>query len=275
MRPVNLIPADERRGLGRSRTGPVAYLIVGALTAVLAGVALLVSTTNTISEREAEISRLEVEKASAQARAESMSAFAEFAAMEQARTETVSSLARSRFDWERVLRELALVIPGDVWLIDLTGTVSPDVSVEAGSSSGASSTESSRGQIAGPALELVGCAAGHESVARFVAALRDIDGVTRVGLTTSERPDDAGAETGTGGGGDDCRVRDFISKFEITVAFDEVPVEAAPESGLTAPPVPTDEGGVADAQAQAAEAEAAVDAASAESEQATSYVPGG
>jgi Tfp pilus assembly protein PilN len=266
MRPVNLIPADERRGLGPNRTGPVAYLIVGALTAALAGVALLVTTTNTISEREAEVSRLELEKASAQARAESMSAFAEFAAMEQARTETVSSLARSRFDWERVLRELALVIPGDVWLIDLTGTVSPDITVE-GSSEGSSSSS-------GPALELVGCAAGHESVARFVAALRDIDGVTRVGLSTSELPDEDSASGTESSAGDTCQVRSFISKFEITVAFDEVSVEPADDGGTLVPP-PAEDGGVAEAQSQAASSEAEVGAAAADAEQATNYVPGG
>ena len=47
------------------------------------------------------------------------------------RTETVDSLAQSRFDWERVMRELALVIPEDVWLESLTGTVAPGVTVDA------------------------------------------------------------------------------------------------------------------------------------------------
>jgi Tfp pilus assembly protein PilN len=271
VRPVNLIPADERRGTGAARTGLVGYLIVGGLVTVLAGVALLVTTGNTISEREAEVSRLEAEEASARARAESMSAFAQFAAVEEARTETVSSLARSRFDWERVLRELALVIPADVWLIDLTGTVSPDISLEGGATS-----ESTRSQVAGPALDLVGCAAGHESVARFVAALRDIDGVTRVGLSTSELPDEESGEAATAGtGGDDCRVRSFISKFEITVAFDEVAVEPAEASALPAPGTPPDDGGVAAAESQAAASEAEVGAASADAEQATNYVPGG
>jgi Tfp pilus assembly protein PilN len=267
MRPVNLIPAEERGAGAPTRTGPIAYLIVGGLVAVLAGVALLVTTGNTISEREAEVERLEAEEASARARAESMSAFAEFATIEQARTQTVARLAQSRFDWERVLRELALVIPGDVWLTDLTGTVSQDVSLD--SASGAST----RDEVAGPALDIEGCAPGHDSVARFVAALRDIDGVTRVGLSTSQLPDEE-----QGGGGsestDGCQVRSFISSFQITVAFDAVATGAAEGSAPAAPAAPGD-GGVSEAQTQAAASEAEVGAASGDAEQAANYIPGG
>jgi Tfp pilus assembly protein PilN len=270
MRPVNLIPASERRGVVQTRTGPVAYVLIGGLIAVLVGVALLVTTSNTISEREAEISRLEAEEASARARAESMSAFAEFATIQQTRTETVSSLATSRFDWERVLRELALVIPPDVWLTDLTGSVSKEASVAS------ESATSTREQIAGPALEMVGCAAGHESVARLVAALRDIDGVTRVGLSTSELPEDDDSTTsGSGQSGDGCQVRSFISKFEVTVAFDEVPVAAAEAGAEPIPTAPAEDGGVGEAEAEAAQSEAEVGEASAEADQAANFVPGG
>ncbi len=102
-----------------------------------------------------------------------------------------------------------------------------------------------RGQIAGPALELSGCAAGQTSVAGFVTALEDIDGVTRVGVQSSELADkksgagvSASGEVGSGGGGEDCRTRDFIAKFEIVVGFDAAPVPA-PEGD--APPESTPE----------------------------------
>jgi Tfp pilus assembly protein PilN len=273
MRPVNLIPVHDRGGSAQSRTGPAVYVVVGALLAVLVGVALMVTTSNTISERQAEVSRLEAEEAAARARAASMSAFAEFASMELTRTETVSSLARSRFDWERVLRELALVIPPDVWLTDLSGSVSPDTAVASESGS------ATRDQIAGPALEMVGCGAGHESVARFVAALRDIDGVTRVGLSTSELPSQEQAESGAteGEGGDSCQVREFISKFEITVAFDEVAV-AADDPSASAPATPATaatSSSAAEAPSTTSAEAAEVGEANADVDQATEYIPGG
>ena len=37
-------------------------------------------------------------------------------------------------------------------------------------------------------------------------------------------PASRGGDGGTGGGGDDCRTRDFIAKFEIVAAFDAAPV---------------------------------------------------
>ncbi len=54
--------------------------------------------------------------------------------MRDARVETVTSLAQSRFDWERVMRELSLVLPGTVWLTNVTGTVAPTVTVPNGAS---------------------------------------------------------------------------------------------------------------------------------------------
>ena len=67
MRPVNLIPVEERRGGGaKMRGGPLAYIVVGALVALLAGVTLLVITSNQISTSKAEVTRLENENAAAE-----------------------------------------------------------------------------------------------------------------------------------------------------------------------------------------------------------------
>ena len=50
------------------------------------------------------------------------------------------------------MRELSLVIPSDVWLVELTGTVAPGVTVAEGTEINARQT------VAGPALSLIGCA---------------------------------------------------------------------------------------------------------------------
>jgi Tfp pilus assembly protein PilN len=240
MRAVNLIPPEERRGAGmRARAGLVSYLLVGALVATLAGVTALVLTNREVSERQAEIAQLEQEEATARERAESLRAFADFRTVQESRTATVTSLAQSRFDWERVMRELSLILPEDVWLVELTGTVTPDVQVENGAE------VEVRASVQGPALEIVGCTTGQEAVGRFVAALRDIDGVTRVTAAKSERPDQgsvtdastAAAESSE----DECRTRDFITQFEIVAAFDEVQVDPTTQSLV--PPVDATERG--------------------------------
>jgi len=229
MRPVNLIPPEARRGeRAPLRSGPLAYVVVAGLLLALVAVTAVVFTGNEVAEREGEVARLEVREAEARARAESLTAFAQFASVSQARFETVSSLARSRFDWERVLRELALVLPDDIWLVSLTGTVSSEVGVAD------ASDVSLRSQVEGPALSIVGCGDGQDAVAGFVETLKDIDGVTRVGVARSAKP--GGGEGGSGG--TDCRTRDFIAQFEIVAAFDAVEVEAVAPAPAPAEPAP-------------------------------------
>jgi Tfp pilus assembly protein PilN len=232
MRPVNLIPPEQRRGSqAQLRSGPLAYMLVGALVLGLIGVVALVLTSNQISDRKDELAQVKVEDAKAAAKAKRLKPYTQFQELREQRVTTLTSLADSRFDWERVMREFALVLPHDAWLVSLKATATPGVNVEA--TEGESGSELSlRESVPGPALELTGCASGQEAVADFVTALKDIDGVTRVGVASSALPDEkegAGSVAGhTGGGGsEDCRTRKFIAKFEIVVAFDAAPIPIA------------------------------------------------
>jgi Tfp pilus assembly protein PilN len=238
MRPVNLIPAEQRHGAqAQLRTGPLPYMVLGALTLVLIGVALLVTTSNHISESKAEVAQLKREDAAAEAKAKRLAAYAQFRTLAEQRVATVQSLADSRFDWERVMHELSLVLPGNVWLTSLSASATPE-----GAAGGATGGEASglRGAIPGPALEMSGCATGQEAVAEFVTALKNIDGVTRVGLSSSELAGEK-SEAGSSGGGGDCRTRSFISQFSLVVAFDAAPVPVAEGEEEVATPASTAE----------------------------------
>jgi Tfp pilus assembly protein PilN len=246
MRPVNLVPKEYRRGKLAGRGGEVvSYAILGGLAAVLLAVVAIVLTDNQISDSKAELAKLTQKRDEAQAEAQALAPYASFAALSQARTATVSSLAQSRFDWDRVMHELATVLPPDVWLTQLTGTTSPETDVDNGASL------QTRSSISGPALEIVGCGRNQDAVAGFVADLQDIDGVTRVGLESSKKPATTGgsANTATGsagaatsGGSSDCSTRPSIPQFKIVVAFDAAPVPAGStgSSGeTTSPPAPS------------------------------------
>jgi Tfp pilus assembly protein PilN len=224
MRPVNLIPEDERRGPGmRGRGGPLAYVVIGALVALLAGVALLVTTENSISSDRAEIVQLEGETATAEARAAELAPYVQLREVHDQRVATITSLADSRFDWERVLRELSLVLPDDVTLTSLTGTVTPGAAVSGGTTVGL------RASVPGPALELIGCAKGQDGVAGFVTALKDIDGVTRVGVESSSLGEAGeGANTDSAGATGGC---DSGAQFQMVAAFDAAPVSATATEG--------------------------------------------
>jgi Tfp pilus assembly protein PilN len=237
MRPVNLIPSDERRGdRTPMRTGAFSYVLIGGLALALLAMIGLAFTGKQVSDRKNEVAKLQVEEQQATARAQSLQAFADFRTVQQTRSDTVASLAQSRFDWQRVLNELARVIPSDVWLSELSGTASPTVELTSGPKI------TTRASVAGPALEIVGCAPGQDAVAGFVTNLEEIDGVTRVGVDSSQKPD-AGSASGssTSSGSDDssdtdCRTRNFIARFQIVVAFDSVP---APATATASPSVPS------------------------------------
>ena len=235
MRAVNLIPQDERRGAGPARAGLLSYFVLGALVVVLVGVTALVLTSNQISERKAEVARLQDERSATTARAESLRAFADFSAMQQERTATVTALAQSRFDWERVLRELSLVLPSDVWLTELEGSVASDVELED------TVDVTTRANVDGPALELIGCTVSQEAVGAFAATMSEIDGVTRVSVAKSQLSEQSTGEDSSSGGGEsteDCRTRDFITRFEIVAAFDAVPQPVGADPAAPALPAP-------------------------------------
>jgi Tfp pilus assembly protein PilN len=218
------------------------YLLVGALVLLLVGITALVLTGNQVSEREADLARLKREDAAESARADRLAAYTQFQNMREQRVSTVTSLANSRFDWERVMRELSLILPKNVWLTEVLASASPGAD-NGGGGSGL------RSGSAGPALSMSGCASSQEAVAGFVTALKDIDGVTRVGLESSELgSSEAGAgiagEGGSGGGGD-CRTRSFIAKFEIVAVFDAAPVPVGSSGEEEAAPVTTSTGAAA------------------------------
>jgi Tfp pilus assembly protein PilN len=236
MRPVNLIPSDERGAdRGAMRTGAFSYVLIAALALGLLGVIALAFSSKQVSDRKSELAKLQVQEQQVKAKADSLQAFANFRAVQEQRSTTVTSLAQSRFDWQRVLGELARVVPSNVWLVQLAGTVNPTVSV-------ADSPDiTTRGDIPGPALEIVGCAPNLDAVAGFVSSLEEIDGVTRVGVEQSQRPDttagatsapttDSATETST-----ECTTRQFIYQFKMVVAFDAVPT---PSGAVSDPSVP-------------------------------------
>jgi Tfp pilus assembly protein PilN len=284
VRPVNLMPAGERRGKGApTRTGPLSYIIVGGLVVVLAAVCGIVVFNKKVSDGEAEVTRIEAHATELQARADALSSFVSFQQIHDARVQTVEQLAQSRFDWERVLRELSKVIPSHIWLVSLTGTVTPDVDV----GDGAGDDGGLRASIPGPALVLTGCGRSQDDVASLIAAMKDIDGVNRVTASDSAKPDTAIAADGAGTS-DNCQTRPSIPQFHLVASFDEVVVPtadgsvppAAPEtttdtSASTASTTGAGDGGVPAAEAQNEASKQDVSKADQQTKNATNLIPGG
>jgi Tfp pilus assembly protein PilN len=245
VRAVNLIPGDQRRGGGTpGRSGSAAHVVLGALAVLLVGVVVYVLSANQVTSRKAEVAKTNTEAASLEQQAAALRPYKDFATLSQTRVQTVASLAASRFDWERALRELARALPGDVWLTSLSGTVSPGVSIESAGSGG--STGSLRSALQVPAIEIVGCTESQARVSSVMSRLRTMKGVQRVSLGLSEKSESAGgggaagaAAAGgqSGGASNDCRNGSGrFPQFELVVFF-KAPAgaTAAPGQGATPP----------------------------------------
>jgi hypothetical protein len=187
MRAVNLLPSDLRGAAPKPARGarpePVqgigAYVVLGALALCVAAFAGYVITTNGIKQREADLETVKLRTSAATAKAAALKPYADFQALASTRVETVRGLAAARFDWERALRDISHAVPADVKLAGLSG----DMGLPGTAGSGG---DPLRGSIQAPAITMTGCAPTQTRVARMMARVKGVDGVTRVSLSKSE-----------------------------------------------------------------------------------------
>ncbi|HEX8102972.1 MAG TPA: PilN domain-containing protein [Solirubrobacteraceae bacterium] len=249
MKAVNLLPPDLRTADRRASTGPResagAIAILGVLALVLVAVVATVLAQNDIKANQRELRTVEADQVVAEREVSSLASYGRFQALAAKRLSTVRDLAAARFDWERTLRDLSRAIPSDVTLDTITGSVSPDANAGGGASNPL------RASIAAPAIELTGCTAGQFEVARLMARLRAVQGVTRVSLASSQKEDPmaeatAGATAGATATGT-AQKREGCGKgsqpdFQLVIFFENAPAApagAAPTAATPATPAAT------------------------------------
>jgi hypothetical protein len=136
---------------------------------------------------------------------------------------------------------VARAIPANVTLKTLTGDTS---------SGAADSDVQLRTAIASPAITLTGCAPGQTDVARLMARLHDVDGVTRVSLSKSDNTDVVSGSSASGGSQLDRRNAapcgagvhpsfEVVAFFERASAAVSAPPAGSDSSAATATPTPT------------------------------------
>jgi Tfp pilus assembly protein PilN len=259
LRPVNLIPADQRRGgrrVGAGRLGPggiAVYGLLGVLAIAVIGMGVLVLTSNRINDQKSKVAALGQDQASAKAAADALRPYGNFAQLQQARVETVNSLVNTAFNWERVLRQFSRTIPSDAWLTSLTATVAPGIGVTS-SGGGSGGGTGFREQAQAPAVEMTGCTYSHRAVARMMTSMRNMDNVTQVVLGSSERP--TGQVSSGGEEGEDCRKTYKVTKFQILVVLGDANIgqPVAPAPGAPTTPVASAQAAVATTQQASANA---------------------
>jgi Tfp pilus assembly protein PilN len=254
MRAVNLIPAEQRSGsavgAGRSEGGAYAVLaVVGgiAVLAVLYGMA-----HHQITSRRAQIASMTARSQQAQSDASRLAPYTSFIALREQRSQAVAQLVDSRFDWGHVVHEFGRVLPLDVSISALSGTIGSTTTSTVSSSAPApaagpaASTPASSTPVATaapvtsatppgsvPTFTLAGCAASQPAVAQMLERLRLIDGVATVALESSTKV----ANSGSGGG---CPASSPV--FSVQITFEALPSTTAAAASAKAVSNPTSAG---------------------------------
>jgi Tfp pilus assembly protein PilN len=237
MKRMNLLPPELRPRDGARRGS--AYLVIGALFASVVAMLVYGMVIGGVRSDETELASLKDEKAQADARADALRPYGDFADMKEQRERSVRMVADTRFNYERLTRELARVLPAGVWVGHLE--VAPAPPEEEVVEAGADPVEGT--QTPPPAMTVSGCAPSQDVVADTLDNLRALTGATDVALgssthsslngqtsTTTKQPHLVSGAGSNGGCGDEGRPR---------VAFDATVTLTAPAASALAPPATT------------------------------------
>jgi Tfp pilus assembly protein PilN len=220
MKAVNLIPGDQRRATPSGARAGGAYVVLGVLGVLLVMAVAYVLTSNGVNEKTSKAEEARQQADALEAQATELNAYTDFASIKEQRMAAVMTAAQTRFDWERLMRELARVMPKGSWLQTAQASVTGDPAA-------AASPVPTQTAPTGPQATFVGCTPKQSEVAKILVRLRAMHRVTDVELNESLR-EQAVAEVTV----DSCGKN---YKFDVTVTFAPLAVEEAPEGSKSVP----------------------------------------
>jgi Tfp pilus assembly protein PilN len=177
MRAVNLLPRDHGQRTIKKESLPV---LVGGCSAVLVVAvlgALYLMGSGKIAAQQRKLDDLNRQFQALPPPPPGPTAAQHALAGEQsARVSALTAALANRVSWDRVFRELSLVLPDDVWLTQLSAKspISPATNASSASTNGAPSE-----------FTITGRTYSHDGVARLLSRLQVIPDLTNVQLVSS------------------------------------------------------------------------------------------
>jgi Tfp pilus assembly protein PilN len=191
MRAINLLPRDDARR-GRKKTQWIVLVPVVAavlLTGVLS--AAFLSASGKVKDRQAELASLKDTLAAIPTPdASKIQSQTALASDKQVRVTALSAALSRRVAWDRIFRELSLVLPDDVWLATLSAKAPVSSSVPAAPAPAAPGSA-----VAATQFTLDGYTYSHAAVARLLSRLSVIPDLVNVQLQQSTLTKVGGAKT--------------------------------------------------------------------------------
>ena len=171
MRAVNLLPRDDAKRSFEAKRGVVFGGVGGAALASVVLGSMMMSAGGAVSTKQEELDGLRAQIAAIPAvpvidtsREDALTA------EKGARVGALSAALSGRMAWDRVLRQVSLVLPEDVWLTKLSVTAPDAAQVAAG----------------GSGFTLTGATYSQNGVARFLSRLEVIPDLANVRLQSSQ-----------------------------------------------------------------------------------------
>lgn len=172
MRAVNLLPRDDPKRSFEAKRGVAFAAAAGAALVTMLLVSMTMSAAGAVGDKQAELDALRAQIAAIpSAPVEDASAEDALAVEKGARVGALSAALADRVAWDRVLRQVSLVLPEDVWLTNLSATGPDAASPTAAGGSG---------------FVLTGSTYSQNGVARFLSRLAVIPDLTNVRLQSSQ-----------------------------------------------------------------------------------------
>ena len=176
MKRIDLLPPEQRVKASRERGLLWAILILVAVVVALGLV--FVGQNSQVADKQAELDGLTAQTAAVQQQALALRPYAEIQTTRTAMTQAAKGIYDSRVPWSTILQEVSLVIPENVRLQSLSGTVPasmlPGPAVPPAPAAAATTD-----------LTFTGTSYTHTDVAEFMTRLGLIPQLSNVQLTSS------------------------------------------------------------------------------------------
>jgi hypothetical protein len=224
MKAVNLIPTEQRRKTPTGDAGRSTYFVLGALAVLLAMAVAYVLTANSVNDKTTNAAEARQEADALEAKVAKLGSYTNFASIKEQRLAAVMAAAQTRFDWERMMREVSRIMPAGSWL------QSTDASVDGGTADTAEAAAAAAAATAGPpspSATFTGCTPKQSEVAKILVRMRSMHRVTDVKLDESVR--EQGMKDVTV---DSCGP---LYKFTVTATFAPATASEAPRGSNSVP----------------------------------------
>jgi Tfp pilus assembly protein PilN len=179
---VNLLPPELRR---RHRTRQLTMQVIAAAVVVVGLlVVLFLFESSRLASTNREIDAQKAQNAALQSQINDLQRFADLKDELTQRQALVTSLQEGTVAWSGVLHDLSMVIPGDVYLTSMSGSIQV---------SGTGTQESPTGLIG--AIQFQGVATDHPAVALWLDRLVKVTGWSNSWVSSETKTEDT--STGT------------------------------------------------------------------------------